>query len=59
MAVEFFYTTSAFPHLLSFFISESAEWNVHQGTFRIALWRGIQVAIKKLGEEVVSDDDKV
>ncbi|XP_021909041.1 ankyrin repeat domain-containing protein 54-like [Carica papaya] len=32
---------------------------ITKGTFRIALWRGIQVAIKKLGEEVVSDDDKV
>ena len=29
------------------------------GTFRIALWRGIQVAVKTLGEEVFTDDDKV
>ncbi|KAK7853605.1 hypothetical protein CFP56_035492 [Quercus suber] len=28
------------------------------GTFRIASWHGIQVAVKTLGEEVFSDDDK-
>ncbi|KAJ1375937.1 Serine-threonine/tyrosine-protein kinase, catalytic domain [Sesbania bispinosa] len=32
---------------------------ITKGTFRIALWRGIQVAVKTLGEEVFSDDDKV
>ncbi|KAF9683723.1 hypothetical protein SADUNF_Sadunf04G0044000 [Salix dunnii] len=30
-----------------------------KGTFCIALWRGIQVAVKKLGEEVLPDEDKV
>ncbi|CAK7350340.1 unnamed protein product [Dovyalis caffra] len=30
-----------------------------KGTFCIASWRGIQVAVKKLGEEVLSDEDKV
>lgn len=30
-----------------------------KGTFCVALWRGIQVAVKKLGEEVLSDEDKV
>lgn len=30
-----------------------------QGTFHIASWRGIQVAVKKLGEEVLVDEDKV
>lgn len=30
-----------------------------QGTFRMASWRGIQVAVKKLGEEVLVDEDKV
>ncbi|KAM3699060.1 hypothetical protein ACJW31_06G232900 [Castanea mollissima] len=30
-----------------------------KGTFRIASWRGIKVAVKTLGEEVFSDDDKV
>ncbi|XP_057949729.1 integrin-linked protein kinase 1 isoform X4 [Malania oleifera] len=29
------------------------------GTFRMASWRGIQIAVKKLGEEVITDDDKV
>lgn len=33
--------------------------DITKGTFRIALWRGIQVAVKTLGEEVFSDDDKV
>lgn len=33
--------------------------NFFQGTFRIASWRGIQVAVKKLGEEVITDEDKV
>ncbi|RDY02143.1 Serine/threonine-protein kinase HT1, partial [Mucuna pruriens] len=32
---------------------------ITKGTFRIALWRGTQVAVKKLGEEVFTDDDKV
>lgn len=34
-------------------------WNICQGTFRIASWRGIQVAVKTLGEEVFTDEDKV
>ncbi|KAK9284901.1 hypothetical protein L1049_024082 [Liquidambar formosana] len=33
--------------------------DITKGTFRIALWRGIQVAVKKLGEEVITDEDKV
>ncbi|KAG4964411.1 hypothetical protein JHK85_039386 [Glycine max] len=32
---------------------------ITKGTFRIALWRGIQVAVKTLGEELFTDDDKV
>ncbi|KAK2994572.1 hypothetical protein RJ640_012739 [Escallonia rubra] len=32
---------------------------ITKGTFRIASWRGIQVAVKRLGEEVISDEDKV
>ncbi|KAI4308065.1 hypothetical protein L6164_031180 [Bauhinia variegata] len=32
---------------------------ITKGTFRIASWRGIQVAVKTLGEEVFADDDKV
>ncbi|KAF3444952.1 hypothetical protein FNV43_RR14645 [Rhamnella rubrinervis] len=32
---------------------------ITKGTFRIASWRGIQVAVKTLGEEVFTDDDKV
>ncbi|KAF9589774.1 hypothetical protein IFM89_028683 [Coptis chinensis] len=30
-----------------------------KGTFRTALWRGIQVAVKMIGEDVISDEDKV
>lgn len=30
-----------------------------QGTFHLALWRGIQVAVKRLEEELISDDEKV
>lgn len=30
-----------------------------QGTFRIAWWRGTEVAVKKLGDEVVVHEDKV
>lgn len=30
-----------------------------KGTFRIASWRGTQVAVKKLAEEVITDEDKV
>ncbi|XP_041025814.1 integrin-linked protein kinase 1 isoform X1 [Juglans microcarpa x Juglans regia] len=32
---------------------------ITKGTFHIASWRGIQVAVKKLGEEVITDEDKV
>lgn len=30
-----------------------------QGTFRIASWRGIEVAVKKLGDGLICDEDKV
>lgn len=30
-----------------------------QGTLRRASWRGIQVAVKRLGDEVIGDEDKV
>lgn len=30
-----------------------------QGTFRIATWRGIQVAVKTLGDEVFANEEKV
>ncbi|KAJ4703731.1 putative Protein kinase [Melia azedarach] len=43
------------PHELDF--TNSVE--ITKGTFILASWRGIQVAVKKLGEEVLSDDDKV
>ncbi|KAE9461964.1 hypothetical protein C3L33_06127, partial [Rhododendron williamsianum] len=33
--------------------------DITKGTFCIATWRGIQVAVKKLGEEVTADEDKV
>ncbi|KAG8659860.1 integrin-linked protein kinase 1 isoform X1 [Manihot esculenta] len=33
--------------------------DITKGTFRIALWRGIQVAVKTLGEELFTDEDKV
>ncbi|XP_068665596.1 serine/threonine-protein kinase 12-like [Aristolochia californica] len=33
--------------------------DITKGTFRIALWRGTQVAVKKLGEDVLTDEDKV
>ncbi|KDP42670.1 hypothetical protein JCGZ_00174 [Jatropha curcas] len=33
--------------------------HITKGTFRIASWRGIQVAVKTLGEEVLTDEDKV
>ncbi|KAK8629303.1 hypothetical protein V6N13_078148 [Hibiscus sabdariffa] len=33
--------------------------NITKGTFCIALWRGTQVAVKKLGDEVFTDEDKV
>ncbi|CAA6673005.1 unnamed protein product [Spirodela intermedia] len=29
------------------------------GTFQVALWRGIQVAVKRLRDEVITDEDKV
>ncbi|XP_027330718.1 integrin-linked protein kinase 1 isoform X2 [Abrus precatorius] len=32
---------------------------ITKGTFRIALWRGTQVAVKTFGEEVFTDADKV
>ncbi|KAI4306043.1 hypothetical protein L6164_029355 [Bauhinia variegata] len=33
--------------------------HITKGTFCIASWRGIQVAVKTLGEEVFTDEDKV
>ncbi|KAF5176081.1 Integrin-linked protein kinase [Thalictrum thalictroides] len=33
--------------------------DITKGTFRTALWRGIQVAVKRIGEDVISDEDKV
>ncbi|CAK9154688.1 unnamed protein product [Ilex paraguariensis] len=33
--------------------------DITKGTFRIALWRGTRVAVKKLGEEVITEEDKV
>ncbi|KAK4589450.1 hypothetical protein RGQ29_020146 [Quercus rubra] len=32
---------------------------ITKGTFHLALWRGIQVAVKRLEEELISDDEKV
>ncbi|WVY92806.1 hypothetical protein V8G54_031894 [Vigna mungo] len=32
---------------------------ITKGTFCSALWRGTEVAVKKLGEEVISDEEKV
>ncbi|GMN43442.1 hypothetical protein TIFTF001_012643 [Ficus carica] len=32
---------------------------IDKGTFHIASWRGIEVAVKKLGEGVIIDEDKV
>ncbi|KAK9267995.1 hypothetical protein L1049_010433 [Liquidambar formosana] len=33
--------------------------DITKGTYRIALWRGIKVAVKRLGEEVITNEDKV
>nr|KJB75469.1 hypothetical protein B456_012G042800 [Gossypium raimondii] len=33
--------------------------NITKGTFRVASWRGIKVAVKTLGEEVFTDEEKV
>ncbi|XP_021274231.1 serine/threonine-protein kinase HT1 isoform X2 [Herrania umbratica] len=33
--------------------------HITKGTFRVASWRGIKVAVKTLGEEVFTDEDKV
>ncbi|KAL7198045.1 hypothetical protein ACSBR2_020544 [Camellia fascicularis] len=30
-----------------------------KGTFCVASWQGIEVAVKKLGEEVTTDEDKM
>ncbi|XP_044503037.1 integrin-linked protein kinase 1 isoform X2 [Mangifera indica] len=38
-------------------LSNSVE--ITKGTFRMASWRGIQVAVKTLGEGVLTDEDKV
>ncbi|XP_059438136.1 integrin-linked protein kinase 1 isoform X1 [Corylus avellana] len=32
---------------------------ITKGTFHRASWRGIEVAVKRLGDEVISDEDKV
>ncbi|KAL5989826.1 hypothetical protein ACLOJK_010721 [Asimina triloba] len=33
--------------------------DITKGTYRVATWRGTQVAVKTLGENVFADDDKV
>ncbi|XP_031384250.1 integrin-linked protein kinase 1 isoform X2 [Punica granatum] len=33
--------------------------NITKGTFRSASWRGIRVAVKTLGEELFTDEDKI
>ncbi|XP_022724402.1 serine/threonine-protein kinase STY17-like isoform X2 [Durio zibethinus] len=33
--------------------------HITKGTFCIASWRGTQVAVKKLGDDVIADEDKV
>lgn len=33
--------------------------DITKGTYHIAMWRGIQVAVKKLKDEVLSDEDQV
>ncbi|KAL5720396.1 hypothetical protein ACHQM5_013068 [Ranunculus cassubicifolius] len=33
--------------------------DITKGTFRTALWRGIEVAVKMIGEDLMSDEDKV
>ncbi|KAF5781399.1 putative protein kinase TKL-Pl-5 family [Helianthus annuus] len=35
------------------------DTDVGQGTFSMASWRGTQVAVKKLGDELFTDEDKV
>ncbi|XP_078428254.1 integrin-linked protein kinase family isoform X2 [Wolffia australiana] len=33
--------------------------DITKGTFRVTVWRGIQVAVKKLGDELVANEEKV
>lgn len=33
--------------------------NITKGTFRVAIWRGIKVAVKRLGDGVITDEAKV
>ncbi|XP_022142233.1 serine/threonine-protein kinase STY17-like [Momordica charantia] len=33
--------------------------NISKGTFRVASWRGTEVAVKELGEDLFTDEDKV
>lgn len=42
-----------------FFASNGSEVSCFKGTYCMAMWRGIQVAVKKLDDEVLSDDDQV
>lgn len=37
----------------------SSSVDITKGTFRTAMWRGIQVAVKKLGEDVFTNEDTV
>lgn len=32
---------------------------IFQGTFLLATWRGIQVAVKMFGEDIMTNEDKV
>ncbi|XP_021764211.1 serine/threonine-protein kinase STY8-like [Chenopodium quinoa] len=40
-------------------IDFSESVNINKGTFLRASWRGIQVAVKKLGDEVFTDEEKL
>lgn len=50
-----------FFHFNLFIVSKLIIWyeNLCQGTFHLASWRGIQVAVKRLEEELIPDEDKV
>ncbi|KAL9236863.1 hypothetical protein vseg_011485 [Gypsophila vaccaria] len=43
------------PHEIDF----SNSVNINKGTFLRASWRGIEVAVKKLGDEVFTDEEKL
>lgn len=51
--------SESFTNVFSSFSCNGSVPCCIQGTYCMAMWRGIQVAVKKLDDEVLSDEEQV